>query len=320
MVVDGYDIIKEIKKSFIDGRDNMSDIKLFKIHNGVEELPATWASLERELQTLIEKNMPILFGVTFLKSEYVTSNGGRMDSLGIDENNCPVIFEYKRASNENVINQGLFYLDWLLDHKADFELLVMKTLGKEYSDKLDWSMPRLICIAGDFTKYDEYAVKQINRNIDLIRYKKFGEELLMFDLINSNVATPINNVNEEKVSKQSTDKTFDDQLETTSEKLRELYASIRNYILALGDDVTENKLKLYSAFKKIKNIVCVEVRMKSIMLYLRLNPEEITLENGFTRDVSEIGHWGTGDLEVTIKDTQDFEKAKEYIDRAYEMN
>lgn len=298
----------------------MSDIKLFKIYNGVEELPATWASLERELQTLIEKNMPIFFGVTFLKSEYVTSNGGRMDSLGIDENNCPVIFEYKRASNENVINQGLFYLDWLLDHKADFELLVMKTLGKEYSDKLDWSMPRLICIAGDFTKYDEYAVKQINRNIDLIRYKKFGEELLMFDLINSNVATPINNVNEEKVSKQSTDKTFDDQLETTSEKLRELYDSIRNYILALGDDVTENKLKLYSAFKKIKNIVCVEVRMKSIMLYLRLNPEEITLENGFTRDVSEIGHWGTGDLEVTIKNAQDFEKAKEYIDRAYEMN
>ncbi|NFM15846.1 DUF91 domain-containing protein [Clostridium sporogenes] len=298
----------------------MSDMKLFKIKDTVEELPATWASLERELQTLIEKNMPTFFGVTFLKSEYVTSNGGRMDSLGIDENNCPVIFEYKRTSNENVINQGLFYLDWLLDHKADFELLVMKTLGKEYSDKLDWSMPRLICIAGDFTKYDEYAVKQINRNIDLIRYKKFGEELLMFDLINSNVATPINNITIEKVVKQSTDKTFDEQLETTSEKLRELYASIRDYILALGDDVTENKLKLYSAFKKIKNIACVEVRMKSIMLYLRLNPEEITVENGFTRDVSKIGHWGTGDLEVTIKNAQDFEKAKEYIDKAYEMN
>ncbi|MCW6107994.1 PDDEXK family nuclease [Clostridium sporogenes] len=154
-----------------------------------------------------------------------------MDSLGIDENNCPVIFEYKRVSNENVINQGLFYLDWLLDHKADFELLVMKTLGKEYSDKLDWSMQRLICIAGDFTKYDEYAVKQINRNIDLIRYKKFGEGLLMFDLINSNVATPINIVNEEKAIKQSTDKTFDEQLKTTSKKLRELYYSIRDYIL-----------------------------------------------------------------------------------------
>jgi predicted transport protein len=298
----------------------MADIKLFKIDNGVEELPATWVSLERELQTLIEQNMPTFFGVNFLKTEYVTSNGGRIDSLGIDENNCPVIFEYKRASNENVINQGLFYLDWLLDHKADFELLVMKTLGKEFSDKLDWTMPRLICIAGDFTKYDEYAVKQINRNIDLIRYKKFGDELLLFDLINSNVATPIKDSITEKVVKQSTDKTFDEQLESTSDNLKELYYSIRDYILALGDDVTENKLKLYSAFKKIKNIVCIEVRVKSIMLYLRLNPNDFNLENGFTRDVSKIGHWGTGDLEVTIKNVQDFEKAKEYINKAYEIN
>ncbi|KOF56145.1 transporter [Clostridium sp. DMHC 10] len=299
----------------------MSDIKLFKINGKVEELPAKWATLERALQTLIEKNMSVFFGVTFLKSEYTTSNGGRMDSLGIDENNCPVIFEYKRASNENVINQGLFYLDWLLDHKADFQLLVMKTLGKECSDKLDWTMPRLICIAGDFTKYDEYAVKQINRNIDLIRYKKFGDDLLMFDLINSNVATRLKDIDGDKVTKpQSNDKNFDDQLEATSEKIRGLYYSIRDYILALGDDVTENKLKLYSVFKKIKNIICVEVKMKSIVLYLRLEPKDIAIEDGFTRDVTKIGHWGTGDLEITIKDVRDFEKAKEYIDRAYEMN
>lgn len=298
----------------------MSDIKLFKIDNGVEELPATLVSLERELQTLIEKNMPIFFGVTFLKSEYTTSNGGRIDSLGMDENNCPVIFEYKRASNENVINQGLFYLDWLLDHKADFELLVMRILGKEFSDKLDWTMPRLICVAADFTKYDEYAVKQINRNIDLVRYKKFGKELLMLDLINSNVVNAIKDSVEQQLTKQSTDKTFVEQLQSTSDKLREMYYSIRDYILALGDDVTENNLKLYSAFKKIKNIICVEVRMKSITLYLRLNPDEISLENGFTRDVRAIGHWGTGELEVTIKNVDDFEKAKEYINKAYEIN
>lgn len=298
----------------------MADIKLFKIDNGVEELPATLVSLERELQTLIEKNMPIFFGVTFLKSEYTTSNGGRIDSLGIDENNCPVIFEYKRASNENVINQGLFYLDWLLDHKADFELLVMRILGKEFSDKLDWTMPRLICVAADFTKYDEYAVKQINRNIDLVRYKKFGKELLMLDLINSNVVNTIKDSVDQQLTKQSTDKTFVEQLQSTSEKLRELYYSIRDYILALGDDVTENNLKLYSAFKKIKNIICVEVRMKSIMLYLRINPDEIALESGFSRDVRNIGHWGTGELEITVKNVEDFEKAKEYINKAYEIN
>ena len=60
-----------------------------------------------------------------------------MDSIGIDENNSPVIFEYKRSSSENVINQGLFYLDWLLDHKADFKLLVIEKLGMEVADQID---------------------------------------------------------------------------------------------------------------------------------------------------------------------------------------
>ncbi len=298
----------------------MGDIKLFKIDGVVKELPATAVSIEKELQNLIEKNMEKFFGVRFLCSEYSTTNGGRIDSLGIDENNCPVIFEYKRASNENVINQGLYYLDWLLDHKADFELLVMNTLGKEYSDKLDWSMPRLICVAGDFTKYDEYAVKQINRNIDLVRYKRFGNDIILFELIYSNTAKPSNDNSSSSGTKQTTDKTFDEQLKTTDPKLSNLYYTIRDYILALGDDVTENQLKRYVAFKKIKNIICVQVTSKKILLYLSLNPDDVTLEKGFTRDVRNIGHWGTGDLEVTIKSLEDFEKAKPLLEKCYQEN
>ncbi|MGD0031996.1 DUF5655 domain-containing protein [Paenibacillus illinoisensis] len=299
----------------------MSDTKLFHITGEVKELPASYVLLERELQVLIEKNMPAFFGVTFLKSEYTTSNGGRIDSLGLDENNCPVIFEYKRTSNENVINQGLFYLDWLLDHKAEFELLVMKNLGKECSDKLDWSMPRLICVAGDFTKYDKYAVKQINRNIDLVRYKKFGPDLLMMELVNSSTVRPYNIQEQgDKWTKLSSDKTFQEQLQSTTPVLRELYYSIRAYILALGDDVTENQLKLYTAFKKMKNIICVEVYQKQILLHMRLNPGEIELEDGFTRDMRNVGHFGTGDLQIIIKSPEDFKRAENLIDKAYNLN
>ncbi len=60
--------------------------------------------------------------------------------------------------------------------------------------------------------------------------------------------------------------------------------------------------------------------MKSIMLYLRINPYEVALEGGFSRDVRNIGHWGTGELETTVKNVEDFEKAKEYINKAYEIN
>lgn len=90
----------------------MSEIKLFSIKNDVKQLIPLEVLLEKELQNLIEDNMEKFFGARFLKSEYVITNG-RMDSIGIDENNCPVIVEYKRSNNENIINQGLFYLDWL---------------------------------------------------------------------------------------------------------------------------------------------------------------------------------------------------------------
>ncbi|BAS26320.1 transporter [Limnochorda pilosa] len=158
----------------------MGDIKLFRVNGGrATELSGSSVALERSLQTLMESNLEALLGVRFLASEYETGpqHRGRVDTLGVDENGSPVIIEYKRATNENVVNQGLFYLDWLLDHKAEFELLVLERLGKEERQRIDWTAPRLVCVAGDFTRYDEYAVKQMNRNVELIRYRRFGEDL-----------------------------------------------------------------------------------------------------------------------------------------------
>ena len=126
-----------------------------------------------------------MLGVRFMASEHSTGkvHGGRIDTLGLDENGSPVIVEYKRASNENVINQGLFYLDWLLDHRAEFTLLAMKALGSEVEETIDWAAPRLVCIAGDFTRYDEHAVSQIGRNIELYRYRAY-EGLFVLELVN----------------------------------------------------------------------------------------------------------------------------------------
>jgi RecB family endonuclease NucS len=146
----------------------MGDLKLFRIDDGVAvELLGTAVALEKPLQVLIERNMDVLFGVRLVASEHSTGkkHGGRIDSLGLDENGSPVIFEYKRSVNENVINQGLFYLDWLLDHRADFELLVMKRLGAEAAEQIDWTSPRLLCVASVFTRYDENDIAQINRSI-----------------------------------------------------------------------------------------------------------------------------------------------------------
>ena len=88
----------------------------------------------------------------------------------------------------------------------------------------------------------------------------------------------------------------------------------------LRDDITENQLKLYVAFKKVKNIVCVEIYQSKILLHLRLNPDDVVIEKDFIKDVRNIGHFGTGDLRIIIKNTEDYEKAKKFIDKAYNEN
>jgi predicted transport protein len=83
--------------------------------------------------------------------------------------------------------------------------------------------------------------------------------------------------------------------------------------------VTVKVTELYVAFRRIKNFACAEVRNQvgKILVYVKLNPDTVELEPGFTRDVRKIGHYGTGDLEIVIGSDADLEKAKPLLDRAY---
>jgi len=302
----------------------MSDIQLFRLVGGnAVELPGRAASLEKQLQTLIERQMPTFLGVRFLASEYATgkTHKGRIDSLGIDENNCPVIVEYKRNSNENVINQGLFYLDWLLDHQAEFRWLVMERLDKDVADAINWSGTRLLCIAADFTRYDQHAVQQIPRNIELLRYKLFADDLLLLELVNAvSVADVTVSKPEAEPSSPKTvskDKSFDEQYAGALPEIRAVYDALATYVLGLGDDVTERRLKLYTAFRRLKNFVSVVMYPNKMLVMLKVDPDTASLEDGFSRDVRQIGHWGTGDLEVVLRSMDDLERAKPLIERSY---
>lgn len=306
----------------------MGDIKIFRLNeNYVEELVGQALAVEKSLQTIIERHLDTFLGIRFLASEYSTGkkHAGRIDTLGIDENNSPVIIEYKRSVNENVINQGLFYLDWLLDHKAEFELMVMRRFGEEVSSAIDWSSPRLLCIAGGFTKYDEHAVEQINRNIELYVYKHYEDGLLLLDLVNATTAQTLH-INDDTtaltINRNTKVKTVSDYLEQSNRQLIDKFEALKLYMLALGDDVQVKILKHYIAFKRIKNFACLEVHPQSdkILLYLKVDPKFVELQSGFTRDVSNIGHYGTGDLEVIITSNEDIEKAKHFINMSYDVS
>jgi predicted transport protein len=312
----------------------MSDIKLFRLSNGLtSELAGSALQVEKSLQKTFEDNLESLLGIKFLASEHTTGpvHGGRIDTLGLDEDRCPVIIEYKRAINENVINQGLFYLDWLLDHRKEFQWLVMEKLGSAIAQEVDWSAPRLLCIAGDFTKYDEHAVKQIARNIELIRYRRFDGNLLLLELVHvpkqlkQSSSGPSQAVATETSTSPDTEDEYVSQriayrISQADTILRDLFEAVRQYLLGLGDDVQMKELKNYVAFKRLKNFACLEVypQARVVTMHLKVDPETVNLEDGFSRDVSNIGHYGTGDLQLSIRSMDDFAKAQPLIRRSYE--
>lgn len=329
----------------------MSDLKLFRIDDGVAtELDGSHALLEKHLQKVVEANMEILLEVRFLATEYGTGkrHNGRIDTLGIDENGSPVIVEYKRTRNDSVISQGLFYLNWLMDHRAEFEQLVRGSDHSDLAGSIDWSTPRLICVATDFSRYDRLAVEEIGKAIDLITYRDFGGDLLSLTLVHSNAtesttsaarrtsaarsagANPARDAADESSDLEAGDVSsarearanpgLDQRLAQAAPRLLELFDTVVEHCEELGDDVSKKTLKHYVSFRRLRRFISINLYPASqqLLIHMKLDPDTVELREGFTRDVSNLGHTGIGNLEVRVTDPDQLETVYALIQRAYE--
>jgi predicted transport protein len=85
-------------------------------------------------------------------------------------------------------------------------------------------------------------------------------------------------------------------------------------------NVVETPPKLYTAFRRTKNFACVKVQAKDLKVWVKLDPATFAFEPGFSKDVSKIGHHGTGDIELSVGDVVALEKAKPLIEQSYQQN
>jgi predicted transport protein len=104
--------------------------------------------------------------------------------------------------------------------------------------------------------------------------------------------------------------------------LKDLFESLKSFALALGDDVQVKTLKHYFAFKKLRNFLCVEVHPgdEKLRTYVNVDPDTVELEEGFTRDLRNVGHLGTGELEILIASEDDLLRAQDLITKSYEKS
>ena len=289
-------------------------------------------STEKELQTLIETNLQTVFGCQLVATEFSTGaqHAGRIDTLALSEDNNPVIIEYKKVEASDLINQSLFYLAWLNDHRGDFEIAAQKALGTKI--EVDWSSIRVICIAPNYRKYDLHAVQMMGANIELWAYRLYKNNALYLEEIlkksyagtaassSPGTKNPIMVAAGKKaaVTKANSNWSFDPHITNKSTAIKDIALAVQEYMMGLDPSMEEAPKKYYVAYKISKNIVCMEVQKKKVIIYLRLNPKEHPGPKGLSRDVTNIGHFGTGDLEITLKSLGDLEAAKASIVSAYQ--
>ncbi|MFJ6436884.1 endonuclease NucS domain-containing protein [Streptomyces sp. NPDC091416] len=292
----------------------MVGLKLFNTKGGLIEVMPHLAEVEAEVQALIEAHMDTMLGVRFLASEYVIDcvDGGRIDSLGLDENGAPVIVEYKRGTDVGVINQGLYYMAWLMVHKDAFRSLVRDRFGAAAASQVLWSAPRLICVAGDFTRYDAHAVREHRRSIDLVRYRYFGDAHIGLETVASVTG-------QAAVSRRSRRRAA--RLPLTRKQdgaMAELAEAVDGALLGLGGGVTRIQRKQYAAYQRLRNFAClIPPQQTKLLVYLKADPKEVDLVPGFTRDVTGLGHHGTGDLELQLRSERDLERAQDLFRLSY---
>lgn len=295
--------------------------------NKLEKVKETPFRSEKEIQRITEQNLKEIFGLEFVKSEMTLGNL-RIDTLAFDnETKSFVIIEYKKDKNFSVIDQGYAYLALLLNNKADFILEYNECRNKSLKrEDIDWSQSRVIFVSPQFTKYQKQAINFKDLPIELWEISKYENNTILFNQLKSpeisESITKISQKNDvvQRVSREIKVYTEEDHLQGMPEDVIETYEELKERILNLGDNIEIHPRKYYIGFIANTNFVDVHLKKSKIKIWINLNKGELNDPKGIARDVSNIGHWGNGDYEISIKPDFDLDYILTLIKQAYKKH
>jgi predicted transport protein len=112
----------------------------------------------------------------------------------------------------------------------------------------------------------------------------------------------------------------EDILLQTTEKLQTVYKELKESILSIGTDVEVKPKAKYIAFVRKNNFLEVTFFKSSLKLYLNIKGNHLNDPKKLIRDVSNIGHWGTGNYEVILRESKDIGYVLSLIRQAYDEN
>lgn len=286
----------------------------------LSKLGAIPLSKEKELQALIEENLKEVLDLQFLQTEYTTTFGGRIDTLAVDSSGAPVIIEYKRNKNDNVINQALSYLKWLKSQKPGFfEKLMLDKLGDTVAKSigLDWDNPRVICIAEAYSKFDIDTVEVVPLRIELFRYRYYEDNVFALEPVNiTESPSYVTQASPAKSTSTSASATgVEGLLAKADGNTAELFKELRERILELDDTVEEKATTLYVAYKRSNNFAEVHIGKSQLKIHLR--PINYIDPEGKVDKIPDGYNW-TMDRRIYLKSKSDLDYVVNIIEQSYQ--
>lgn len=299
-------------------------MKLYtKTKNNITLLKEIPFKLEKDIQNLFESQLSELVGLQLVKSEFTIKNK-RIDTLAFDsQNKAFIIIEYKRSKSNSVVDQGFTYLNLMLENKADFIVEYNESCKDSIQRKdVDWSQTRVIFVSTSFTENQKLATNFKDIAIELYEIKQYEGGIIAINPIKkSSSATSIQPLTEKdeaikNVAREIKVYSEEDHLANKSEEITELYEAYKDAILNLADNIEIQARKDYIAFKKNSNIADITIQRKGLKMWINLKKGNLDDPKKITRDVSETGHWGNGDYELLITDTNNLEYIMSLVKQA----
>ena len=102
-------------------------------------------------------------------------------------------------------------------------------------------------------------------------------------------------------------------------EILELYESLKKRILNIDSSVKEEIKKLYIAFKSSTNFVDIEPQKSKLRLMLNMKFDEINDPLNLAKDVTGLGRWGNGDVEVGISNINEIDDVMDLIQQAFDV-
>ena len=99
---------------------------------------------------------------------------------------------------------------------------------------------------------------------------------------------------------------------------RPLFDTFRKEVLALDPVVTEEFLKIYVAYKAETNFVDVVPQASRLRLTLNMRFHELHDPRGLANDITNLGRWGNGDIEVELSAPEELRYVMGLVRQAFE--